>query len=104
MSGDSVMQWGDGNIGIIKNQGAMAPQAALEQLINAALVLREQVPASEREVIETSLDVLREGATQDRGRFRRALASIAGIATLVGDVGAPVLGATKKLMEAVGLN
>ncbi|MCX4881343.1 MULTISPECIES: hypothetical protein [unclassified Streptomyces] len=103
MSGDSVMQWGDGNIGIIKNQGAASPQAALVQLVEAALALREQVPASDRQVFDTSVEVLRAGGTQDRGRLRRALASIAGIAALVGEVGAPVVSAVNSLVEAAGL-
>ncbi|NUP62017.1 MAG: hypothetical protein HOW71_07545 [Nonomuraea sp.] len=102
MSGDSVMQWGDHNIGIVKSEGAVSAQDALEQLVRAALQLRERVSASEREVIDGSVAVLRAGE-QDRGRLRRALVSVAGVAALVGDVGAPVLGAAERLMEAAGL-
>ncbi|MFG2791264.1 hypothetical protein [Streptomyces sp. NPDC048419] len=103
MSGDSVMQWGDHNIGIVKSEGAISPQAALEQLVGAALQLRERVSASECAVIDSSVEALRAGGDQDPGRLRRALASIAGVAALVGDVGVPVVGAANRLMEAAGL-
>ncbi|MER7051675.1 MULTISPECIES: hypothetical protein [unclassified Streptomyces] len=103
MSGDSVTQFGNQNIGIIKNQGAVDPQAALQQMIGAALSLREQVSADDRAVIDTALDVIRDQGPADPGRFRQALAGIAGIAALVGEVGAPALGAATRLMEALGL-
>ncbi|MGY6020281.1 hypothetical protein [Streptomyces spinosirectus] len=79
----------------------MSAQAAPEQLVGAALQLREQVAAGEREVIDSSVEALRAGG--DPGRLRRAPASLAGIAALVGGVGAPVVGAANRLMEAAGL-
>ncbi|GAB2763766.1 hypothetical protein [Streptomyces bullii] len=103
MNGDSVLQFGNGNIGIIKAQGVPDPQAALEQMISAALALRDRVSTDDQQVIDTALDVIRDGGAADPGRLRQALAGIAGIAALVGEVGAPVLGAVRTLTQAVGL-
>lgn len=38
--------------------------------------------------------------TVDRGRLRRVLATIAGVAQLAGSVGAPVVEAVRKVIEA----
>ncbi|MEU3732668.1 hypothetical protein AB0E81_25160 [Streptomyces sp. NPDC033538] len=46
--------------------------------------------------------MIRDQGPADPGRFRQALAGIAGIAALAGEVGAPALGAATRLMEALG--
>jgi hypothetical protein len=38
--GDEVTQYGDHNVGMIKNQGPADPPAALREMVNAVKVLR----------------------------------------------------------------
>ncbi|MFE3600720.1 hypothetical protein ACFXP3_19215 [Streptomyces sp. NPDC059096] len=103
MSGDSVTQFGNFNIGIIKSQGPVDARAAHQQMINAAWELRNHVPDADRALIDDSLSVINHDGPVDRQRFRQALAGIGGVAALVGGAGAPVIEAISRLMEALGL-
>jgi hypothetical protein len=108
-AGDQVIQVGNHNIGIIKDQAEKTPQAApaelraaLAELKAVIAVLRSQVAADDRKVIDGAVETIGSGASPDRGSLRRALTSIAGIATLAGAVGAPVIEAIRKVMAAFG--
>ncbi|MFI6702203.1 hypothetical protein ACIBJC_25085 [Streptomyces sp. NPDC050509] len=103
MSGDSVTQFGNFNIGIVKSQGPLDARTAHAQMVNAALALRGQVQGADQAVIDDSLSVINHDGPVDRQRFRQALANIGGIAALVGGVGVPVIEAISRLMEAFGL-
>ncbi|MFH8382521.1 hypothetical protein ACH4E7_16460 [Kitasatospora sp. NPDC018058] len=97
--GDSVTQHGDHNIGIVKNQGPVDPQAALRELVTAVHQLRAQVPAEDREVLDESLEALGDGAEASPSTLRRALRNISGVASLV-RAGAPVVAAVRRIMES----
>ncbi|MFC8824962.1 hypothetical protein ACFT9I_06340 [Streptomyces sp. NPDC057137] len=97
--GDSVEQHGDGNIGMIKNSAPADPQVAFREMIAAVQILRGQVNPADRAVIDESLNELTAG-DGDEGRFRRALAGIAGVATMVGGVGVPVVEAVQRVAAA----
>lgn len=103
MTGDSVMQFGNFNIGVVKNQGPVDQRAAHEQMVNAVLALRARVSEADRAVIDDSLGVIDTDGPVDRQRFRQALGSIGGIAALLGATGAPVIEAISGVMEAFGL-
>jgi hypothetical protein len=98
--GDNVIQNGDHNIGVIKNQ---EPQIALQELVSLVAILRGQVPEEDRGVIDKSIGTIQSGGHGDRGALRRALGTIAGIAALVGEVGVPVIEAVRKVTAAFGL-
>ncbi|MFI6084015.1 hypothetical protein ACIBBB_24055 [Streptomyces sp. NPDC051217] len=98
--GDSVEQHGDGNIGMIKNSAHADPQVAFREMIAAVQVLRGQVSPADRTVIDDSLNELTAGAG-DESRFRRALAAIAGVATVVGGVGVPVVEAVQRVAASL---
>ncbi|MEV8021703.1 hypothetical protein AB0O76_36320 [Streptomyces sp. NPDC086554] len=106
--GDSVTQTGGvGNTGIIKNQGVPAdPQAAFREMMQAIQVLRGQISAEDRQVIDASLNTIGAGTAPggevDPGTLRRALAAIAGVATVVGEVGAPVVAAIQRVLALIG--
>jgi hypothetical protein len=98
--GDSVIQNGDHNIGVIKNQD---PQIALRELISLVAILRGQIPEGDRGVIDESIETIQSGGHGDTGALRRALGTIAGIAAVVGEVGVPVIEAVRKVTAAFGL-
>lgn len=94
---------GSHNVGKIENNyGPADVQASLRELIETVQVLRARVPAADRAVIDESLVTVRRGEQEDPGTLRRALGNIAGVATMVGQVGAPVIEAVRKVMSALG--
>lgn len=100
--GDSVTQTGGmGNVGINKNQGAVDPQAAFREMIQAIQVLRGQVSAEDRRVIDDSLGAISAGRDVDPGTLRLALSAIGGVATVVGEVGAPVVAAIQRVLALI---
>jgi hypothetical protein len=101
--GDEVTQYGDHNVGMIKNHGPADPQAALREMINAVQVLRGQVSAADRRVIDESMNTIGTAETVDKGTLRRALGNIAGVATMVGQVGVPVIESVRQVMAAFGV-
>ena len=101
--GDTVIQHGDYNVGVIKSQGPADPRSALQEMSSALQVLRGQVSAADRQVIDESLDAIGTGGDVEKGTLRRALAGIAGVATMVGQVGVPVVEAVHQVMAAFGM-
>jgi len=101
--GDKVKMYGDHNVGIIKNQGSTDPQAAFREMINAIQALRGQVSATDRQVIDESMNTIATGDNLEKQPLRRALANIAGVAAMVGQVGVPVIESIRKVMTAFGM-
>ncbi len=101
--GDQVTQHGDHNVGIVKNQAPADPGEALREMINAVQILRSQVPAADRQVIDDSLSAIGSGRNPEKGALRRALGNIAGVATMVGQVGVPVVDSVRRVMAAFGM-
>lgn|GEM_PF-5743505 len=100
--GYHVTQHGDHNLGMINNSSP-DPQAALREMIEAVRVLRGQVGPADRVVIDESMRTIGTGANVERRSLRRALGELAGMATVVGQVGAPVIDAVRKVMAAFGM-
>jgi hypothetical protein len=94
---------GTGNIGKQVNHGAAEAEAALRELIQAVEALRGQVSAEDRRAIDESLATVRQGEAAGPNGVRRALSTLAGVATVVGQVGAPVIDAVRKVMVALAL-
>jgi hypothetical protein len=101
--GDEVTQYGDHNVGMIKNQVLADQQSAFQEMINVIQVLRDQVSAADRQVIDESMDAIGTGDNVEKGTLRRALGNIAGIATIVGQAGVPVIDAIRQVMAAFGV-
>lgn len=101
--GDSVTQiGGTGNTGINKNQTpATDPQTAFREMLRAIEILRAQVSADDRQVIDDSLRTINNTDNNDPGTMRRALTAIAGVATMVGQVGVPVVEAVRRVMTLI---
>lgn len=105
--GDRITVKGRHNVG--KNHGTITyqstpavPAAVLRDLEDAVDELRRQLSRHDREVVDQSLDTVRSGAA-DPSTMRTALGAIAGVASLVSGVGAPVVGAVKAVMTALAL-
>jgi hypothetical protein len=104
ISGDSVVQFGgQGNIGKIVNHSSGGPLMALEEVIRLAEALRVEVPSADARVIDDSVETLRKSGPSDHKTLRQALANIAGIAALVGQVGVPVIQAVRDALSALGI-
>lgn len=103
VGGDKVNVQGEHNVGMIKNQGAAAPQEALQHMINAVQVLRDQVSAADRQVIDESMNIVHRADNVEKGTLRRSLSNIAGVAAMVGQVGVPVIESARAMMAAFGL-
>ncbi|QHC26450.1 hypothetical protein [Streptomyces sp. GS7] len=100
--GDRVEQYGDHNTGIIKNQGPTDPRSAFRDMIATIQVLRNQVPAEDREIIDESLRAIGTGQDVPHGTLRRALTNISGVATMIGAAGVPVIESVRRVIEALG--
>jgi hypothetical protein len=85
------------------NFGTAHADASLRELIDAVEVLRRQVSPAERQRIDESLETVRQGEKAKPSKLRSALSEIAGIAVVVGQVGAPVIEAVRKVTAAIGL-
>lgn len=103
--GQNVNQYGPNSVGITNNgpvyNAPVAPQDPLRELTEAVNALRTRVSPADRAVIDASMRTV--GPNAEPGRFRQALRDIAGVATVVGQVGAPVIEAVRKVMTAFGL-
>jgi len=96
--GNQIYQPGSHNTASMSTgQSSTDLAAALRQLLEAIDVMQSQVPASDRQRIEASLGTVRRGEQAERGAFREALGTIAGVATMVGQVGVPVVEAVRKV-------
>ena len=101
--GDNVTQYGNHNVGMIKNQGPVDPRDAFREMISAVQALRGQLSAADRQVIDESMKAIGAGDNVEKGTLRRALRDIAGVATMVGKVGVPVIESVHAVMAAFGL-
>jgi hypothetical protein len=101
--GDKVSVRGNHNVGMIKNQGTADPREALHEMINAVQVLRGQVSAADRQVIDESMNIVHRADNVEKGTLRRALSNIAGVAAMVGRVGVPVIESVRAVMAAFGM-
>ncbi|MGW2477901.1 hypothetical protein [Streptomyces sp. NPDC001665] len=101
--GDLVTQHGDHNTGIVKNQAPTDPSSALQELVTVVRLLHDQVPAEDQQAVSDALQTIEAGPDVPRGTLRRALSDVAGIATMVGGVGVPVIEAVKGVRAALGI-
>ncbi|TDV55309.1 hypothetical protein [Actinophytocola oryzae] len=100
--GQHVTVGGTNNVGI--NNGTYhqaGPQDALRELTDAVNALRAQVSPADREVIDASMRTV--GPNAEPSGFRGALREISGVASMVGQVGVPVIEAVRKVMAAFGM-
>jgi hypothetical protein len=75
---------------------------ALKEMLGAVDQLREYVPADDRQVLDEAVRAIND--EPDAGRPpRRSLTTIMGVATAIGEVGAPVIEAVRKVMAAFGM-
>lgn len=110
--GDNVnMRGGTGNTGIVKNQivptgvPAVSPEvdAAVRELLQRIEQLRERLPPASAQALDSSLSDVNTDVTTSPQDRHRALMAIAGIATMVGTVGQPVVDAVNTLVGLLGV-
>lgn len=100
--GQQFNMYGGQNVGInygTYNSAPAVPEDALREMIEAVNALRAQVSPADREVIDSSMRTV----GPERRPSREALSQLAGVATMVGQVGVPVVEAIRRVMAAFGL-
>ncbi|MFZ3499575.1 hypothetical protein ACODT5_41300 [Streptomyces sp. 5.8] len=106
-----VMNDGQGNIGIVKNQSPTIggpqgaprmPQEAIQELERLLLELRAQVTPAGAGIIDANLPVIASAESAPAARYG-ALSAVLGIAALAGEVGRPVFDAVTQLLALLGL-
>jgi hypothetical protein len=109
MSGDYISQQGHGNIGKAEHQGpghivaggqsvhsSELKSSAIDNLLVAIDALRKHL--DERELADVDSAVQQINSNSTPSEFKQPLGRIAGIATMLGDVGVPVISAIKELL------
>jgi len=97
---------GQGNVGqgnIINNQSGADPTEAWHDMINAVMEMRAQIGTEDRKVVDTALATISQGGGVEKSTLRRAMSDIAGVASLVGSVGVPVIQAVRAVLAAFGV-
>jgi len=101
--GNFVTQYGPNSLGMVNNNAPVDRQVALRDMIDAIQILRGQVSPDDRQVIDESMRTIGTGTDVQPQHLRRSLSNLVGIATVVGQVGVPVVEAVRKVMTAFGL-
>ncbi|WP_299538093.1 hypothetical protein [uncultured Streptomyces sp.] len=100
--GDAVTQHGDHNTGIVHHHTPPSEEEALRRLQIAVATLRPHLAEEDLPVVEAGMQTLAPGSGAEPSRVRLALTSIAGVATMIGSVGVPVVEAARGVMESWG--
>lgn len=109
MSGDSYSQYGSGNIGRAEHtgsgdivaggtHGSGAGERAIDVLVREVQALRQHLDTSDRAEVDAAIGEINSNPTRER--LNKLLQKIAGIATVVGAAGTPVIVAIKTLLGA----
>ncbi|MDN3028111.1 hypothetical protein [Streptomyces sp. S.PB5] len=109
MSGDRIQQYGAGSIGKAEHTGsgdivaggknvraAESTAPALDDLLREIQKLRPHLDEHDRAEVDASVEEISANPSEER--FRKLLRQIAGIATLIGETGAPVILAVRALL------
>jgi hypothetical protein len=97
---------GQGNVGkgnIYNNQSGADANEAWRDMINAIMEMRGQIGSEDRQVVDTALMTIKQGDKVEKSTMRRALGDVAGVASLVGTVGVPVIQAVRAVLSAIGI-
>ncbi|MFF8834231.1 hypothetical protein [Streptomyces sp. NPDC015130] len=109
--GDQVnMFGGQGNQGIVHHHHAPPPPATLDEALRIVVAcmreLRAEVGPEDRQSFDEALPVLAADATDaavETPVRRRALLTVAGIAAMLGTLGAPLLDSARAALELLGV-
>ncbi|MFD7667128.1 hypothetical protein [Streptomyces sp. NPDC059788] len=94
-----IQNGGIGNIGIDKSRSPGNSHPSFQEMLREIRILRERVSPEDRQVIDHSLQALGAGENAEPGTVRRALNAVAGVATMVGEVGVPVVEAVRRVLS-----
>jgi hypothetical protein len=101
--GEHVTQYGNSNIGMIKNAEASTQGAALDDAISQVQALRGHIRPGQRPALDEAIGTLRSGGTAEPRTLCRALEDVARIAATVGQIGAPVIDSIRRVMTTFDL-
>jgi hypothetical protein len=109
MSGDQIQQYGAGSIGKAEHSGsgdivaggknvqapgALAPE--IDHLLREIQKLRPHLDEQDQAEVDASVEEISANPSEER--FKKLLRQIAGIATVIGETGAPVILAIRALL------
>ncbi|MFI9106607.1 hypothetical protein ACIGXA_39530 [Streptomyces fildesensis] len=111
MSGDSFHQYGAGSIGKAQHSGSgdivadgkrgggsELQAAAIDKLLGELQNLKQHLDGTDQ--VEVDAAAAEIASNPPRERLRKLLQTVSGIATLVGEVGSPVIGAIKAILAS----
>jgi hypothetical protein len=102
--GDSNTTFGDNSPINTGGSGGQDPEELLRQLVSAVRVMRHVLPPSAHPIVNGFLEVADSPATPDKKhRLRDATLQVGAVASMLGQVGVPVIEAIDKLKAALGL-
>lgn len=109
MNGDHIQQYGAGSIGKAEHSGsgdivaggkqvngAESGAPAIDDLLRQVQALRQHLDESDRAEVDAAVEEINSNPSKER--FNKLLQKIAGIATIIGEAGAPVIIAVKALL------
>jgi hypothetical protein len=109
MSGDRIQQYGAGSIGKAQHSGSgdivagdkhaggsESGKLAIDNLLREIQALRQHLDESDRAEVDAAVEEINSNPPKER--FNKLLQKMAGIATVIGEVGTPVIIAVKALL------
>lgn len=92
----------------VMQQAPAGPRTLLLDLIRTVEQMQDQLHGTDKQAVAEFLDLAKslDANSQnqvDKHHLRAALQNVAGVATMVGQVGAPVIEAIRGLKDALGL-
>ena len=108
MSGDYIQQYGPGSIGKAQHSGSgdivaggksdssVSERLAIENLLREVQAVRQHLNDGDQVEMDAAIEEINSNPPKER--FNRALQRVAGIATVIGEVGVPVISAIKALL------
>ncbi|MFD3941330.1 hypothetical protein [Streptomyces sp. NPDC058579] len=101
--GDAVNQYGDHNQGIVHHHHASpALEQALLRVLDRVAEVRAGIPAEAQRSLDGALPALAPGSDAEPQARRSALQILEAVAGMAGNVGQPLLDATRAALQLLG--
>ncbi|MEU6880233.1 hypothetical protein [Streptomyces sp. NPDC046712] len=100
--GDAVNMYGDGNQGIVHHHGSPALEQALLRVLDRVAELRDSIPAEAQGSLDSALPALAPGSDAEPQARRSALHVLEAVAGMAGNIGQPLLDATRAALQLLG--
>lgn len=101
--GDNNATYGPNSPITTTHAGGSDEQTAIQELVQTIQVMRSHLSDAHQRIADDFLELSAPGTPAEKHRYRDALVRVGGIATVVGQVGVPVIDAIQKVTQALHL-